>query len=100
MTDIIQSGPLLSRRGFLKVGLLGAAFLATAGVAASLSNCSASGPASGLAVLRETDMPFLRAVLPVLLEDSVAPDTCRRPWRPPFRHWMTVWIVSLRSRVG
>lgn len=72
MTDTTQSGPMLSRRDFLKVGLLGAAFLATAGVTASLSSCSADGPASGFAVLRETDMPFLRAVLPVLLTGAVA----------------------------
>lgn len=71
MNDIPHSGPMLSRRSVLKVGLLGAGFLAIAGIGASLSHCSADGPASGMAVLRETDMPFLRAVLPVLLEGAV-----------------------------
>ncbi|MGH8434282.1 MAG: twin-arginine translocation pathway signal protein, partial [Pseudomonas sp.] len=51
MTDTTLAMPGLSRRGLLKVGLFGTAFLATAGVTATLSGCSASTPASGLAVL-------------------------------------------------
>ena len=54
MTDTTLPGAGLSRRGLLKVGLFGSAFLATAGVTASLSGCSASVPASGLATLRLT----------------------------------------------
>lgn len=70
MTDPTQDSINTSRRGFLKLGLMGTAVLATAGVTASLTQCSASGPAPGLAVLRETDLPFLRTVLPVLLEGA------------------------------
>lgn len=71
MTDTSLSAPGLSRRGVLKIGLLGGAFLATAGVTASLSGCSASSPANGFAVLRDSDMPFLRALIPVMLAGAV-----------------------------
>ena len=42
MNDTTLNAPQLSRRNLLKVGLLGGAFLATAGVTASLSGCSAT----------------------------------------------------------
>lgn len=71
MTDTSLSAPGLSRRGVLKVGLLGGAFLATAGVTATLSGCSASAPSNGFAVLRDSDMPFLRALIPVMLAGAV-----------------------------
>ena len=74
MTDMSNAAPQLSRRGLLKIGLLGGAFLATAGVTASLSGCSASGPATGYAVLRESDLPSLRAIIPVVLEGAVPAD--------------------------
>ena len=48
MTDTSLSAPGLSRRGVLKIGLLGGAFLATAGVTATLSGCSDSAPAGGM----------------------------------------------------
>ncbi|MGH8352541.1 MAG: twin-arginine translocation pathway signal protein [Pseudomonas sp.] len=72
MIDTPVATPGLSRRGLLKVGLFGSAFLATAGVTATLSGCSASTPATGFAVLRESDLPFLRALIPVMLEGAVA----------------------------
>lgn len=71
MTDTTLPSAGLSRRGLLKVGLFGSAFLATAGVTASLSGCSASVPASGLATLRGSDMGFLRALIPVVLAGAV-----------------------------
>lgn len=71
MTDTSLSAPGLSRRGVLKIGLLGGAFLATAGVTATLSGCSASTPASGMKVIRESDLPFLRALIPVMLAGAV-----------------------------
>ena len=74
MTDISNAAPSLSRRGLLKVGLLGGAFLATAGVTASLSGCSASVPATGYQVLRASDLPSLRAIIPVMLEGAVRPE--------------------------
>ncbi|WP_252273568.1 twin-arginine translocation pathway signal protein [Pseudomonas subflava] len=77
MTDISNAAPSLSRRGLLKVGLLGGAFLATAGVTASLSGCSASGPAADYAVLRASDLPSLRAIIPVVLEGAVQPDALK-----------------------
>ena len=74
MNDIANAAPQLSRRGLLKVGLLGGAFLATAGVTASLSGCSASVPATGYKVLRASDLPSLRAIIPVVLEGAVRPE--------------------------
>ena len=74
MTDTTLPGAGLSRRGLLKVGLFGSAFLATAGVTASLSGCSASVPATGYQVLRASDLPSLRAIIPVVLEGAVRPE--------------------------
>ena len=72
MTTSLSESPALSRRGLLKISLLGSAFLATAGLGASLSGCSASTPANGFAILRANDLPFLRALIPVLLAGSLA----------------------------
>lgn len=71
MADTTTDGLLLSRRSLLKFGLLGTAVLATAGVTATLTQFSADTPAPGLSVLRQTDLPFLRAVFPVLLAGAV-----------------------------
>lgn len=71
MTDTSLDAAHLSRRSLLKVGLVGTALLATAGVTASLSGCSSATPASGYAVLRLSDLPFLRALIPVVLEGAV-----------------------------
>jgi hypothetical protein len=65
--------PHLSRRSLLRVGLLGSAFLAGAGLTATLGGCSASTPHAGFAVIRETDLAFLHALIPVLLEGAVPP---------------------------
>ncbi|MDH4566007.1 twin-arginine translocation pathway signal protein [Pseudomonas sp. BN414] len=72
MSETILDAPGLSRRNLLKVGLFGSAFLATAGVTASLTGCSASVPASGFAVLRDSDLPFLRALVPVMVDGAVS----------------------------
>lgn len=64
--------PALSRRGFLKFSLGASAFLATAGLSASLSGCSSSIPASGFEILRSGDLRFLRALIPVMLDSAVA----------------------------
>lgn len=71
MTDTSPVLPDLSRRSLLKVGVLGSAFLATAGIAASLSGCSSERPATGMQTLRESDLPFLRALIPVVLTGAV-----------------------------
>lgn len=73
MIDTTVATPDLSRRQLLKVGLLGSALLAGAGLAATLGGCSAGSPKAGFAVLRETDLPFLQALIPVMLEGAVAP---------------------------
>jgi hypothetical protein len=72
MNPSLSESPELSRRGLLKFSLCASAFLATAGLGASLSGCSASTPASGFAILRSSDLPFLRALIPVMLEGAVA----------------------------
>jgi hypothetical protein len=61
-----------SRRAVLKLGVGATAFLATTGLTASLSGCSSSTAAPGFAVLRASDQPFLRAVIPVMLEGALA----------------------------
>lgn len=72
MNDTTLNASPLSRRSLLKVGLLGSALLGTAGLTATLSGCSASSPANGFLVLRDSDLPFLRALIPVMLDGAVA----------------------------
>jgi hypothetical protein len=71
MNPSLSDTPALSRRGLLKFSLGASAFLATAGLGASLTGCSASVPASGFVTLRSGDLLFLRALLPVMLEGAV-----------------------------
>jgi hypothetical protein len=71
MSPGLSDTPALSRRGFLQFSLGASAFLATAGLGASLSGCSSSFPASGFAMLRSGDLLFLRALIPVMLEGAV-----------------------------
>ncbi|WP_268798478.1 twin-arginine translocation pathway signal protein [Pseudomonas huanghezhanensis] len=72
MIDPLPQTPDISRRGVLKIGACAGAFLSTAGVTASLSGCSSSTPANGFSVLRDSDLPFLRALIPVMLEGSLS----------------------------
>lgn len=72
MIDTPANAVSLSRRGLLKVGLLGGTFLGTAGLAASLSGCSSPDAASGFVILRESDLEFFRALVPVMLNGAVA----------------------------
>jgi len=71
MSPGLSDSPALSRRGLLKFSLGASAFLATAGLGASLSGCSSSIPANGFAALRGGDLLFLRALVPVMLEGAV-----------------------------
>jgi hypothetical protein len=71
MSPSLSDTPALSRRGLLKFSLGASAFLATAGLGASLSGCSSSLPASGFAMLRSGDLLFLRALIPVMLDGAV-----------------------------
>jgi hypothetical protein len=61
----------LSRRGVLRLGLGATAFLAVGGLTASLSGCSSSTAAAGYSTLRDSDLPFLRALIPVVLDGSL-----------------------------
>lgn len=72
MNPSLTATPALSRRGLLKFSLGASMFLATVGLGTSLSGCSSCQPARGLAALRDSDLPFLRAVIPVLLDGAVA----------------------------
>ncbi|NBF17195.1 MULTISPECIES: twin-arginine translocation pathway signal protein [Pseudomonas] len=71
MPELRVEEVLLSRRGVLKVGLWASAFLTCAGLGASLSGCSPGSSASGFALLRSSDLTFLRALIPVMLAGSV-----------------------------
>ena len=71
MSPSLSDTPALSRRGLLKFSLGASAFLATAGLGASLSGCSSSTPASGFVILRRGDLLFLRALIPVMLDGAV-----------------------------
>ena len=71
MIPSLSDTPALSRRGLLKFSLGATAFLATAGLGASLSGCSSSVPANGFVTLRSGDLLFLRALIPVMLEGAV-----------------------------
>jgi hypothetical protein len=71
MSPSLSDTPALSRRGLLKFSLGASAFLATAGLGASLSGCSSSTAANGFTVLRDGDLLFLRALIPVMLAGAV-----------------------------
>ncbi|SEE99301.1 twin-arginine translocation pathway signal protein [Pseudomonas migulae] len=71
MSPGLSATPALSRRGLLKFSLGASAFLATAGLGASLSGCSSSIPADGFTMLRSGDLLFLRALIPVMLDGAV-----------------------------
>ena len=67
------TAPVLGRRSLLKIGLLGGAVLATAGVTVALVDRFASAPAQGHLALRPADLPILAALVPVMLEGAVEP---------------------------
>ncbi|SFX41469.1 MULTISPECIES: twin-arginine translocation pathway signal protein [unclassified Pseudomonas] len=68
MNPSLTDTPALSRRGLLKFSLGASLFLSTV----SLGACSPGHPGNGLAALRDSDLPFLRAVIPVMLEGAVS----------------------------
>ncbi|QTF56706.1 twin-arginine translocation pathway signal protein [Stutzerimonas frequens] len=63
----------MNRRTLLKVGLLGSTILAAGGLLGRCAGATAAAPASGFAVLRESDLPMLHRLIPLLLEGSVPP---------------------------
>lgn len=68
MTTRLPDAAALSRRALLKFSFGATLFLG--GV--SLAGCSASLPARGFRVLRDDDLPMLRAVTPVVLDGTGA----------------------------
>src|SRR5690554_6573282 len=73
MTNTSEISAGLNRRTFLKLGLFGTALLATAGGIASLKGCSSDTRAQGYQQLRESDLPMLRRIIPVVLAGSLPP---------------------------
>ncbi|TKJ72302.1 twin-arginine translocation pathway signal protein [Pseudomonas koreensis] len=71
MHPSLTETPALSRRGLLKFSLGATALLATAGLGASLTGCSSSVAANGFVSLRDGDLLFLRALIPVMLDGAV-----------------------------
>lgn len=63
---------ILSRRELLKLGAGASLALTTAGMTATLSGCSSSQAAGDYAVLRESDLPVLRALFPAVVGDHPA----------------------------
>ncbi|UAW98278.1 twin-arginine translocation pathway signal protein [Halopseudomonas nanhaiensis] len=57
----------LSRRELLKLGACASLVLSTAGLTATLSGCSSSQAANDFAVLRDSDLPVLRALFPAIV---------------------------------
>ncbi|MBK5377292.1 twin-arginine translocation pathway signal protein [Pseudomonas sp. TH43] len=72
MHPSLTETPALSRRGLLKFSLGATAFLTTVGLGASLSGCSSNVTANGFVALRDGDLLFLRALIPVMLDGAVA----------------------------
>lgn len=75
MSPDLTDTPAMTRRGLLQLSLGASVFLATVGLGASLSGCSSSQPASGLQALRDSDLAFFRALIPVLLDGAVSTET-------------------------
>lgn len=67
----ILSQPGLSRRQMLKVGLIGTAVLASAGGIAYVVERPTDRSAPGFRQLRESDLPMLRRVVPVVLSGAL-----------------------------
>lgn len=61
----------LSRRAFLKTGVLGGLFLAGGSSLALLTGCATSGPAAGFTFLRPQDVTVMRAIAPVILTGAL-----------------------------
>jgi len=77
MTTSIQGDSHIGRRQLLKIGLAGTALLASAGGIATLSGCAADKPADTFVQLRDSDLPMLRRLIPVVLAGTL-PETDRQ----------------------
>lgn len=66
------------RRDFLRTGFWGAITLSTISFSsAALTGCASAPPATGLRVLRESDLVVLRALMPVVLDGALPVDDTR-----------------------
>lgn len=67
---------LLSRRSFLKFGLVGGAALSVTGVAGALTGCSKreEATAKGFSFLRDADIALFKALIPVILAGQFKAD--------------------------
>lgn len=70
MNHSIRAGDI-SRRQLIKFGLVGGVVLATAGGIAGLSGAFRSTPAAGFQQLRQSDLPMLRGIIPVILDGAL-----------------------------
>lgn len=68
MTTRLPEVAALNRRGLLKFSVGASLFLG----GASLLGCSAGTPANGFRILRDDDLPLLRAITPVVLEGTAS----------------------------
>ncbi len=71
MTNTPEEPISLNRRKLLKLGLFSTVLLATAGGIAGLHGRSPDTPAQGFQQLRQSDLPMLRRVIPVVLSGSL-----------------------------
>ncbi|MCQ4294382.1 twin-arginine translocation pathway signal protein [Pseudomonas stutzeri] len=69
-----MSEPSMHRRQLLKIGLLGGALLAGGGLLSRTLSAAADGPANGFVMLRDSDLPLLTRLTPLLLTGSVSAD--------------------------
>lgn len=75
MNNSLSAGSGINRRQLLKFGLLGSLVLATTGGVAGLYHgFTRITPASGFIHLRDSDLPMLRRLVPVLLEGALPAD--------------------------
>lgn len=68
----------LNRRGLLQVGLLGGAILATGSLLGRAIGAASDSPAGGFVMLRDSDLPMLQRLTPLLLAGSVPPGDMTR----------------------
>lgn len=68
----------VSRRQFLRIGVMGGIALSTVSATALLTGCASAPLAPGFAVLRSTDLVTLRAVAGVVLSDELPADPAAR----------------------
>jgi hypothetical protein len=68
--DITMPDLSVNRRQLLMIGLLGRAVLAGGGLLSRTLTAAADGPARGFTMLRESDLPLLNRLTPLLLQGT------------------------------